>query len=208
MSGSLKNQSLNQIKKEQRIHELQFDIPLSHSGNPISSKDIANAFTKNPCSRFGEDYSKQILDLNINSKGFLTGSIDLVFADNEDHSKARWWVVDWKSNWIGEEIEQISSCGPHHYHDQSMHEQMVLHHYPLQAHLYLVALHRLLSWRQQNYSIHRHLGGYVYMFLRGIPGEDLLKKNLNKNPIPGIIIEEAPTERILEINDLLEKGSL
>ena len=51
-----------------------------------------------------------------------------------------------------------------------MHEQMIHHHYPLQAHLYLVALHRHLQWRLPGYDPTRHLGGYAYIFLRGMPG--------------------------------------
>ena len=51
-----------------------------------------------------------------------------------------------------------------------MEDQMLHHHYPLQAHLYLVALHRHLRWRLPDYDPERHLGGYVYCFLRGMPG--------------------------------------
>jgi hypothetical protein len=40
-----------------------------------------------------------------------------------------------------------------------MQEQMIHHHYPLQAHLYLVALHRHLSWRLPDYNPEQHLGG-------------------------------------------------
>jgi exodeoxyribonuclease V beta subunit len=45
-------------------------------------------------------------------------------------------------------------------------------HYPLQALLYYVALHRFLRWRQPAYDPDRHLGGALYLFLRGMCGDD------------------------------------
>jgi hypothetical protein len=46
------------------------------------------------------------------SRGFLTGSIDLVFRWGE-----RWWVADWKSNWLGRRNGQgqVVACGPNDY---------------------------------------------------------------------------------------------
>ena len=41
-------------------------------------------------------------------------------------------------------------------------------HYPLQAMLYLVALHRYLRWRVPGYDPAVNLGGAFYLFLRGM----------------------------------------
>ena len=41
-------------------------------------------------------------------------------------------------------------------------------HYPLQALLYTVALHRYLRWRIPGYDPERILGGALYLFLRGM----------------------------------------
>ena len=43
-------------------------------------------------------------------------------------------------------------------------------HYPLQALLYAVALHRMLRWRQPGYDPDVHLGGVLYLFVRGMAG--------------------------------------
>ena len=117
-------------------------------------------------------------------------------------------MADWKSNWIGnlDDKDHPVNCGPLHYDDKAMERQMIHHHYPLQAHLYLVALHRFLEWRIPNYNPKQHLGGYLYVFLRGVPGAEALAKRPNTNQIPGLIIEEAPIERIMEINRVLKKG--
>ena len=43
-------------------------------------------------------------------------------------------------------------------------------HYPLQALLYVVALHRFLRWRVAGYDPDVHLAGVLYLFLRGMIG--------------------------------------
>ena len=47
---------------------------------------------------------------------------------------------------------------------------MIAANYPLQALLYGVALHRFLRWRLPRYSPQRHLGGVLYLFVRGMCG--------------------------------------
>ena len=44
--------------------------------------------------------------------------------------------------------------------------------HPLQALLYSVVLHRFLRWRQPGYRPQRHLGGILYLFIRGMCGAD------------------------------------
>ena len=83
-----------------------------------------------------------------------------------------------------------------------MKEEMIKHHYPLQSHLYLLALHRLLKWRLKNYQPKLHLGGYIYLFVKGLPDMDLFEKsNLNDIP-PGVFIGKAPLNRINYLDNL------
>ncbi len=49
-------------------------------------------------------------------------------------------------------------------------EAMLESDYPLQALLYSVALHRYLRWRQPGYAPEQHLGGVLYLYLRGMCG--------------------------------------
>ena len=44
--------------------------------------------------------------------------------------------------------------------------------YPLQALLYTVVLHRFLRWRLPDYEPDRHLGGVLYLFVRGMCGPE------------------------------------
>lgn len=87
--------------------------------------------------------------------GYLKGFIDLVFEDG-----GRFWVLDWKSNFLGERIDDY---GP-----APMAAAMASHLYTLQALIYTLALHRYLRLRLPDYDYHRHLGGTLYLFIRGV----------------------------------------
>ena len=193
--GPLGNLQLKSLHSRRRLHELSFDLPVAHQGRAVQPKQLARAFRVEPDCRFGERYAGSLEDLEFLSRGFLTGSIDLVFTDGDDPATARWWVADWKSNWIGERDAdgRPLHCGPRHYSQSAMEEQMYLHHYPLQAHLYLVALHRFLQWRLDGYQPERHLGGYAYVFLRGV----------SKSGGSGVILEAAPLQRIRALDCVL-----
>jgi exodeoxyribonuclease V beta subunit len=86
-----------------------------------------------------------------------------------------------------------------------MAQLMEQNHYPLQAHLYLVALHRYLRWRLPNYDAARHLGGYAYVFLRGVPGP-LDHPNREEEAVPGMLVEQPPLQRVLALDTLLREG--
>ena len=185
---------------------------MAHDGEAVLARNLAEAFCVQPDARFGGDYAARIAQLNIHSRGYLTGSIDLVFCDDPDPQTGRWWVADWKSNWLGQRdpASQALACGPSHYHPKALEREMVHHHYPLQAHLYLVALHRFLRWRLHAYAPERHLGGYVYVFLRGlpeVPGEVINDAIVQDgNATPGVLVERAPVRRILALDRVLNGG--
>jgi len=90
--------------------------------------------------------------------GMLMGFADLVF----EH-QGRYWVLDYKSNHLGE--------GDAAYTALALDAAMAHHRYEVQAALYMLALHRLLRARLgEAYDPAQHLGGAVYLFLRGIDG--------------------------------------
>ena len=113
-------------------------------------------------------------------------------------------MLDWKSNWLGQRDGQGQPlhCGPADYTPAAMQALMEANHYPLQAHLYLVALHRYLRWRLPGYDQARHMGGYVYVFLRGVPGP-------MADPeagVPGVVVDTPPLERVFALDALLREG--
>jgi len=207
LGGPLDEFKLKNLDYKSSIKELKFDIPICQNNNPINTLELSSIFRKTSKYNYGIDYANRLLNLNINSSGFLTGSIDHVFADNPNHKSAKWWVLDWKSNWIGSTLSKEGhfTCGPSNYSGSKMDEEMYHHHYPLQAHIYLLALHRFLNWRLPNYSAQKHLGGYIYVFLRGLPGNEDLKGKKYTKRIPGLVIEPAPLERIQELDLLIKR---
>ncbi len=86
--------------------------------------------------------------------GMLKGFIDLVFAHG-----GRYYVLDWKSNWLGPDDGA--------YTPEALNAAMLAHRYDLQYSLYLLALHRQLAARLPGYDYDRDIGGAVYVFLRG-----------------------------------------
>jgi exodeoxyribonuclease V beta subunit len=89
--------------------------------------------------------------------GMLKGFMDLVF----EH-QGRYYVADYKSNWLGDVDADAD------YSAARMDEAIRSHRYDLQYVIYLFALHRLLRSRLPDYDYERHVGGALYLFLRGI----------------------------------------
>lgn len=91
-------------------------------------------------------------------RGYLDGVVDLAF----EH-QGRWWIVDWKSNHLGDQVTD--------YHHEALAQAMQLSDYTLQYHIYVVALHRHLRARLINYDPALHWGGVGYAFLRGVTSD-------------------------------------
>ena len=92
-------------------------------------------------------------------RGMLKGFIDLVFRP-----EGRYYLLDYKSNWLGEDREA--------YTRPAMEQAMRAHRYDLQYQLYSLALHRYLRHRLADYDYDRHFGGVIYLFLRGMDGQE------------------------------------
>ncbi|QHI97192.1 exodeoxyribonuclease V subunit beta [Xylophilus rhododendri] len=86
--------------------------------------------------------------------GMLKGFIDLTF----EH-EGRYYVADYKSNALGPDAAAYSA--------EAMGAAILQARYDLQYVLYVYALHRLLRSRLPDYDYERHVGGAVYLFLRG-----------------------------------------
>jgi exodeoxyribonuclease V beta subunit len=114
--------------------------------------------------------------------GMLKGFIDLVFEHD-----GRYYVADYKSNWLGPDDDAYTPA--------RMRAQILASRYELQYVLYLFALHRLLKVRLPDYDYDRHVGGAVYLFLRGgaAPGQ-------------GLHVERPPRALIDALDDLFEGG--
>jgi exodeoxyribonuclease V beta subunit len=110
--------------------------------------------------------------------GMLKGFMDLVL----EH-EGRYYVADYKSNWLGPDDAAYTS--------ESMDEAIRANRYDLQYVLYLFALHRLLQSRLPDYDYDQHVGGALYLFLRGIA-----------SPTAGVHFERPPKALMLQLDQL------
>lgn len=91
--------------------------------------------------------------------GLLKGFIDLVFTVD-----GRYYVLDYKFNALGNDASAYSPA--------NLEQAMLSKRYDLQAVLYVLALHRLLKARLGDaYAYDEHIGGAVYLFLRGVQNQ-------------------------------------
>ncbi|MEQ1632476.1 MAG: exodeoxyribonuclease V subunit beta [Planctomycetota bacterium] len=87
--------------------------------------------------------------------GYLTGSLDLL-AEHD----GRYFVFDWKSNWLGDHDTD--------YGCDALLLDVQQNDYVLQYHLYVLAVHRHLRARLMDYDYDTHIGGACYVYLRGL----------------------------------------
>ena len=194
------NQRLIDVAKSNIIKEFKFDLPISFEGKIITANDLSNCFLLNTDIEFGKDYSIKVKELNIFSRGFHSGCIDCLVKIKGKDNKSKWWIIDWKSNFISNDND-IESL-PRNYNYANLREEMIKHHYPLQSHLYLLAVHRLLKWRLKNYNPKEDLGGYIYMFIRGLTSVDKDRILDNFSFKPGIFYSQTPLKRIMYLDKL------
>ncbi len=148
LSGGKERFSLREVPGESRIAELEFSFPI----RGLTIAKLADAFQLAPMPLPIERLQFQL------SNGFLKGFIDLTFAHD-----GRFYIADWKSNWLGPTTAAYCSA--------NVAAEMQRNFYTLQLCLYSVALHRYLRLRLPDYDFDRHFGGAFYIFLRGIdPG--------------------------------------
>ena len=87
--------------------------------------------------------------------GHLRGFIDLVMQH-----EGRYYIVDWKSNWLGPTQSDYGA--------DALDRAMQHSHYELQYYIYTDAVERLLRLRLKDFDYERHFGGVYYVFLRGV----------------------------------------
>jgi len=132
--------SLAGIPAEKRLAELEFCFSLTPKGN-IMANQLPDDGDGGPVANQAE--------------GYIKGFIDLVFQHGE-----RFYIVDWKSNHLGN--------APEDYHEERIRQAMLTHNYNLQYRIYTAALVRYLRVRLNSFDYERHFGGVFYIFLRGV----------------------------------------
>ena len=159
--------TLADIAPTDRLAEMDFELPLS-GGDDVTAvqarlRDVAGLLrTHLPADDPLTPYADLLETVDAPPlRGYLSGSIDAVLR----LAGPSYVVVDYKTNRLGR-----GDLTALHYTREAMAAEMLRAHYPLQALLYSVALHRYLRWRQPGYDPATHLGGVQYLFVRGMVG--------------------------------------
>lgn len=98
-------------------------------------------------------YDENSLFCRRNESGFMKGSIDFIFKDENN----RFYFIDWKSNLLTDS-----------YNKEAVEKEVELH-YSLQYQIYSVAFEKWLkSFLKEDFSYEENFGGLFYLFTRGI----------------------------------------
>ena len=131
---------------------MEFYLPV---GN-IDKTELSKVFARHyPAGHDNAVFAEAMSSLQYQmDEGFINGSIDLVFEYD-----SRFYVLDWKSNHLGNSAENYDS--------QTVKKKVTQEFYFLQYHLYSLALHCHLERSLPNYDYEIHFGGVFYAFIRG-----------------------------------------
>ncbi len=197
--------TLRRVGLADRLCELDFEIPLSGGDGgddgdcgaaaELRLSDLAGLLREHlppddPFAGYADRLASEVLG-DQPLRGYLSGSIDVVLRTPQQ----RYLVVDYKTNHLGDTAADYSYS--------RLTEAMLHSDYPLQALLYVAVLHRFLRWRQPGYDPATHLGGVLYLFVRGMCGPDT--PILEGSPA-GVFGWSPPPALVVALSDLLHEG--
>ena len=195
--------ALRDITRRDRLDELTFEIPLVGGDTPVTTLHVgaladlleSHLPAQDPVAR----YASRLRDPSLHAmlRGYLTGSLDLVFRLPGD----RFVLADYKTNRLGAPDEMLTAW---HYRPEALQAEMVAAHYPLQAVLYSVALHRYLRWRLPGYEPKTHLGGVLYLFVRGMSA---MEPTFFDDQPCGVWSWRPPGALVTALSDLFDRGA-
>jgi exodeoxyribonuclease V beta subunit len=203
--GPLVGATLRQIPLTDRLREMEFELPLS--GGDVRGEqpevrlgDLAPLLERHlpegdPVRAYAEPLRGDLGDQPL--RGYLTGSVDVVLRVASPGGP-RYVIVDYKTNWLGPRDEPLTALS---YRPEALDAAMGHSDYPLQALLYAAVLHRFLRWRQPGYDPALHLGGVLYLYLRGMCGPET---PLVDGAPCGVFAWRPPVALVDALSDLLD----
>jgi len=195
--------TLAEIPLRDRLRELEFEIPLA--GGDLAStaaeprlRDLAPLLRRHlapddPLVAYAARLESPGLGDQV-LRGYLSGSVDAVLR----LPSGRFVVVDYKTNLLGEQGRPVTASD---YAPPRLAEAMLHSHYPLQALLYSVVVHRFLRWRVPGYAPAAHLGGVLYLYVRGMCGPET---PMTDGVPAGVFTWQPPAELVAALSDLLD----
>lgn len=162
---------LNQVDNQHRVNELEFNFPIPELFQPTDLEKLVS----------DENDPRSVATSDSKVYGMMNGFVDLFFKHN-----GKYYILDWKSNFLGDKIEDYSKEGL----IQGMNES----NYHLQYLLYTVAIDKYLSNRLgEGYNFEEHFGGVCYVFLRGVrDGEEI-----------GFFVQDVKKEELEKMKEII-----
>ena len=206
LAGGLR---LVDIGRSDRLCELDFEIPLAggdlrHDPPDIRLAELAGVLRRHlesgdPMLAYADQLESPALG-DQRLRGYLSGSIDVVLRVPAPDAPGgqRYLVIDYKTNLLGDRGTAVTAWD---YRPEALTSAMLHSHYPLQALLYSVVLHRYLRWRQPGYDPAQHLGGILYLYVRGMCGPET--PEIDGHPC-GVFAWRPPVAMIEELSALLD----
>ncbi len=202
--------TLRDIAAGDRLREMDFELPLAggdvsgYDAAPVTLGDVAPLLRTHlppgdPLLPYADALAVPALAAQ-DLRGYLTGSVDVVLRVS-DGDASRYLVVDYKTNWLGAVPGEGSPLSSEDYRPEALDAAMGHSDYPLQALLYAVVLHRFLRWRQPGYAPSVHLGGVLYLYLRGMCGPETPR--VAGHPC-GVFAWRPPVALVEALSDLLD----
>lgn len=177
--------SLSALSAADRLHEVEFYYPVRNKPAAWIREVLDSPHTISHSS--GTDSEGLIARIPSVSDGYMNGFIDMIFRYND-----KYYIVDWKSNKLGNTLKDYSRAG--------MEAAMKKEQYDLQYKIYMLALDLYLSGRIENYDFATHFGGVIYIFLRGV--------TLSNNSGTGIYFEQPDKDYLYYIKSRLFRPTL
>ena len=167
--------TLRSVEESKRFVELEFHFPLK----TMDADNVNRLLIKQ------RGAGRQLASLDFSTiSGMMKGFIDLIF----EH-EGRFYVLDYKSNYLGDRFED--------YRPDKLKQAIDEHYYDLQYLIYTLALHRYLGNRLPGYDYEQHFGGVYYLFLRG-----MRRENGNKTGV----FYDRPSQALIEAMNHLFSG--
>jgi exodeoxyribonuclease V beta subunit len=202
--------TLRDIGLRDRLRELDFEIPLTGGDLARAADDVTLARVgdlladhlpdDDPLRGYADQLRAPVLG-TATLRGYLSGSIDAVLRVADPAVGHRFLVVDYKTNRLGDAQRPPVAAD---YGRAQLASAMLHSNYVLQALLYVVVLHRFLRWRLPDYQPDRHLGGVLYLFLRGMCGPQT--PVVDGHPA-GVFSWYPPPQLVVAVSDLLDGRS-
>lgn len=205
--GRLGDMSLAGVPRSDRLDEMAFEIPLAGGDTPRDGLDVRRIGELLVARLTPEDplrgYAARLTTTPFAGtalRGFLNGFIDLVVRVPAS-AGGGFAIVDYKTNLLGTGPEPPTSWD---YRPEAVADAMEAADYPLQALLYLVALHRYLRWRMPGHDPDSQIRGVAYLFVRGMLGSQTPTWD---GGMCGVWTWRPPAGLIAALSDLLDDGA-